>query len=261
MKKKLRGLLRIIFGRTTYVLLAILLQIAILFIPLRLMEEYVVYLYAAFVLLGAVAVIYILNEQTDSSFKLAWVIPVLVFPVFGVALYIFVHIQIIPKLMAGQLKTDRRPDPPLSGAGRGGGPAGDGGERGRKGADPLYEPLGRGIPIYRNTSAEFFPLGRGQIRGSKKAELKKARRFIFMEYFIVERGIMWNAILEILEEKVKEGVEVRVTVRRHLLYGAASLITILRSWRRKGSPLQDVFPGQARSYPPTRTTGTTGKSW
>ena len=52
MKKKLRGLLRIIFGRTTYVLLAILLQIAILFIPLRLMEEYVVYLYAAFVLLG-----------------------------------------------------------------------------------------------------------------------------------------------------------------------------------------------------------------
>ena len=31
-----------------------------------------------------------------------------------------------------------------------------------------------------------------------------------MEYFIVERGIMWNAILEILEEKVKEGVEVRV---------------------------------------------------
>ena len=104
MKKKLRSLLRIIFGRTTYVLLAILLQIAILFIPLRLMEEYVVYLYAAFVLLGAVAVIYILNEQTDSSFKLAWVIPVLVFPVFGVALYIFVHIQIIPKLMAGRLK-------------------------------------------------------------------------------------------------------------------------------------------------------------
>ena len=83
MKKKLKGLLRIIFGRTTYVLVSVLIQIGLLFIPLHLMEEYVVYFYAAFVLLGAVAVIYILNEQTDSSFKLAWVIPVLVFPYSG----------------------------------------------------------------------------------------------------------------------------------------------------------------------------------
>ena len=39
-----------------------------------------------------------------------------------------------------------------------------------------------------------------------KRELRAARHFIFMEYFIVERGYMWDSILEILEEKVKEGV-------------------------------------------------------
>ena len=56
---------------------------------------------------------------------------------------------------------------------------------------------------------EFFSVGEDKFE-ALKAELKKARHFIFMEYFIIERGIMWNAILEILEEKVKEGVEVRV---------------------------------------------------
>ena len=199
MKKKLRGLLRIIFGRTTYVLLAILLQIAILFIPLRLMEEYVVYLYAAFVLLGAVAVIYILNEQTDSSFKLAWVIPVLVFPVFGVALYIFVHIQIIPKLMAGRLKQTGSEIRPFLEQDE---------DTARQAMEESNDVKGlihymnhwAGYPIYRNSSVEFFPLGEDKFE-ALKAELKKARHFIFMEYFIIERGIMWNAILEILEER------------------------------------------------------------
>ena len=41
-------------------------------------------------------------------------------------------------------------------------------------------------------------------------ELKKAEHFIFMEYFIVEHGVMWDAILQVLETKAAEGVEVFV---------------------------------------------------
>ena len=41
-------------------------------------------------------------------------------------------------------------------------------------------------------------------------ELKKAQKYIYLEYFIIEEGIMWNTILDILEEKVKLGVDVRV---------------------------------------------------
>ncbi len=65
-----------------------------------------------------------------------------------------------------------------------------------------------GYPVYENTYVRFFPLGEDKFE-ALKAELRAARRFIFMEYFIVERGLMWDSILEILEEKVKEGVEVR----------------------------------------------------
>ena len=41
-------------------------------------------------------------------------------------------------------------------------------------------------------------------------KLKEAKSFIFLEYFIIEEGEVWNSVLEILKPKVKEGVEVRV---------------------------------------------------
>ena len=63
-------------------------------------------------------------------------------------------------------------------------------------------------PVYGNTNVRYYPLGEEMFEDMKK-ELEKAKRFIFMEYFIVERGEMWDSILEILERKVSEGVEVR----------------------------------------------------
>ncbi len=41
-------------------------------------------------------------------------------------------------------------------------------------------------------------------------DLKKAEKFIFLEYYIIEEGLMWNSILEILEEKAAQGVEVKL---------------------------------------------------
>ena len=65
-----------------------------------------------------------------------------------------------------------------------------------------------GYPIYKNTNIEYFSLGEEKFKEMKR-QIKKAQKFIFMEYFIVEESYMWNSILELLEEKVKEGVEVR----------------------------------------------------
>ena len=48
----------------------------------------------------------------------------------------------------------------------------------------------------------------GEIEALKE-ELRKAEEYIFMEYFIVEKGIMWNEILDILKAKVWQGVDVR----------------------------------------------------
>ena len=70
----------------------------------------------------------------------------------------------------------------------------------------LYE---EGFPFYRNTDFEYYaPCEKGF--DVMLNELKKAKKYIFMEYFIIEEGMMFNSILSILEEKVKQGVEVRV---------------------------------------------------
>lgn len=65
------------------------------------------------------------------------------------------------------------------------------------------------FPIYHNNNFDYYSPGE---KGFPVllSELKKAKKYIFMEYFIIEEGIMFNSILDILKEKVKEGVECRV---------------------------------------------------
>lgn len=64
-----------------------------------------------------------------------------------------------------------------------------------------------GMPCYGNTKTTYYPIGE-DFHAALLDELKKAERFIFMEYFIVQEGVMWNPIHEILKEKVAQGVEV-----------------------------------------------------
>ncbi len=64
------------------------------------------------------------------------------------------------------------------------------------------------FPVHGNTKVTYFPLGEDKFV-ELKIQLENAKKFIFMEYFIVETGAMWNAILDILKRKVDEGVEVR----------------------------------------------------
>lgn len=64
-------------------------------------------------------------------------------------------------------------------------------------------------PTYRANDVKYFPLGEDAYKVILR-ELKKAEKFIFIEYFIIADGKMWNEILAILEEKVKKGVDVRV---------------------------------------------------
>lgn len=64
------------------------------------------------------------------------------------------------------------------------------------------------FPAYSNTLVRYYPSGEDIFPDMIK-ELKAAKRFIFMEYFIVDQGEMWNQVFDILIEKAKEGLDVR----------------------------------------------------
>ena len=63
--------------------------------------------------------------------------------------------------------------------------------------------------IFKDTNLTYFPSGE-EYFVNLLADLKKAKEFIFMEYFIIEEGLFWNSILEVLKQKVKDGLEVKV---------------------------------------------------
>lgn len=67
-----------------------------------------------------------------------------------------------------------------------------------------------GYPVSKNNQITYYETGE-KFYFEYLKELKKAKKFIFIEYFIInQKGIMWNGILNILKEKVKEGLDVRV---------------------------------------------------
>lgn len=198
---------RLIFGRTAVVVLSLIVQAAVLVAAVFWLSEYSTLIYIGFVLLGAVTVIHILNEEENASFKMAWMIPVLVIPVFGTIVYLFVNMQLGTKVINRRLCSIEKQLKPyakqnetefeeLSHA--------SAGEKGL--AQYLYN--AGSFPVYRDNKIEFFPLGEDKFEEMLK-QLKEAKKYIFMEYFIVTESYMWNTVLDILKEKAAEGVDVR----------------------------------------------------
>ena len=66
-----------------------------------------------------------------------------------------------------------------------------------------------GFPVYTGSTAKYLSPGEVKFQHLLE-ELEKAEQYIFLEYFIVQEGVMWDAILEILKRKVRQGVKVRL---------------------------------------------------
>lgn len=63
--------------------------------------------------------------------------------------------------------------------------------------------------VYEHTDSQFFADGE-EMWQQMLEDLKRAEKFIFLEYYIVDEGLMWDSIREILEEKAAQGVEVKM---------------------------------------------------
>ncbi len=166
------------------------------------------YIYLALWIISLLAVIVIVRRNDNPAFKMVWIIVILVVPVFGGLLYLFI----------GGKKPTRRMRRKMS-------QTITESQKYFIYDDEIYDMVEKedriaagqiqymqqqtGLPACRYTDAAFFPTGESCFEKMLE-DLKKAEEFIFLEYFIIEEGVMWNAILDILEEKVKKGVDVRV---------------------------------------------------
>lgn len=207
-KKGIKGVKAIIYGRTLFVVLAFIVQFALVIASYVYLKDYSMAVYAAFVIIGILVVLHLFNGRENPDFKLVWMLPILMFPVFGAMFYLYILMQPGTKIIRNRLEklagetTDyvKQEESVKEALNR---------ESGLMAhfSDYMYR-FGH-CPVYGETQAKYYPLGDDQFKDIL-AELRKAEKFIFLEYFIVEEGVMWNSILEILKEKAKEGVEVRV---------------------------------------------------
>ena len=206
--RRLRLMLRIAFSRTAIIVVALLLQLFVFFASFYWLKDYSTAVYAAFVLLGAVTVVHILNEENNASFKIAWIIPVLVIPVFGTVLYIYINLQPGTKRIHKKLTKIEDEIRPYLAQNEETVQELQEQSAGEKGiADYLYH--ADNYPVYAGCKMKYYPIGEAKFADMIE-QLKRAEHFIFMEYFIVTKSYMWNTILEILKEKAAQGVEVRM---------------------------------------------------
>ena len=203
----MKKILYILFHRSVFVALALLAQMATLFFMVSIFSEYTQPFYWCCIALSVFAALAIVGSRMEPGYKIAWRLLVLPFPVFGGIFYLMIGGGYIPKRTqkrmqgmleksAQALREDFKADDLLP---LGGDAAGQANYLERRAA----------CPAYTNTETEYFPLGDTAFPRILE-ELDKAKKYIFLEYFIIQPGVFWDSILSILERKAAEGVEVRV---------------------------------------------------
>ncbi|MFR2774994.1 MAG: cardiolipin synthase [Anaerostipes sp.] len=205
-RKSIKKINSFIFSRTFVILLLLLLQSLFLILFFDKMHNGILS-YGTTLCLTVVTYIVIINRQGKNSYKLAALFPIMLFPVLGILLYIFLEFQVEPRLINEKIDyLDQnvigyeKQDPAIF-------------EK-LTAESPETANLSRYLydnshfPVYQNTSIRYFSCGEDMFQPFLEC-LENAEKFIFMEYFAFSEGMMWNAILDILKRKAAEGVEIR----------------------------------------------------
>ena len=174
---------------------------------------------SVFSILSILYVFYLLTKDDNASYRMGWILVILMVPPLGAFLYMLWGDKKPGKKLRAKLKLSYlEMDPYL--------------EDDEATCEALAEVSQRAIattkyikkashyPVYRNTRVTYYPVGEMMFEAMLE-ELRKAKHFIFLEYFIVEEGEMWGKILEILLEKAKSGVEIR------MIYDDMGSVTLL----------------------------------
>ncbi len=217
MRRKLKKLLRL--NRLYIIALMLLLQLFFIFAAILEFNEYFSLYYGLMTALSVSFVLRIILSRQNMSYRLAWIVVILLFPLFGASLYlIFCGNRISESARAAMSSITtitesaaERNDDVLAEL------TAEDPDAGRQSSYIRNTSL---CPPYRNTASAYYPSGEAMF-GDFLAELEQAKRYIFLEYFIIDHGVMWEKIHDVLRRKAAQGVDVR------LIYDDMGCITTL----------------------------------
>ncbi len=195
--------------RRMLVIVLLLVQIVFILYPLISGSAASKIIYNTLNILSLIALVHVIaHDSRKGAYKITWVLLILLFPVFGGILYIMVSVQSSTRwfkkvTIHGEVKS-----------GKCRGLCGNGFETATTKL-PEYVPQIRylqnqaGFPIYEKSRTKYLKSGEVKLECLLQ-ELEKAEKYIFFEYFIINEGVMWDKILEVLKRKAATGVKVRL---------------------------------------------------
>lgn len=200
--------LRNLFRRRLFVCLLILGQIATLILLLYNGAKVYLPVSAGLTVISLLITLFIISKRGKNAFKLTWVFTILSFPIFGGFFYLLFRVQNSGTKMK---KFSREVKGKVDGVYEYGEDVFEEAKQEYRhyAQDINYLYKYAGFPIYKNTVAQYLTPGEKKLE-ALIMEMKRAEKYIFLEYFIIENGKMWNAILDVLKQKVQQGVEVRL---------------------------------------------------
>ncbi|MCI8280364.1 MAG: cardiolipin synthase [Lachnospiraceae bacterium] len=199
---------KVLLGRVLVVGLAVLLQFCWLFFLVYQFSIQYSFINILVQIVGAVVVLYIINQWSNPAYKLVWTFVILIFPILGLLIYFVfgrsvltkttredmerVHCEVCQFLPENKDLEHKIYQESRSVA-----------------SQSKYISDWSDFPVYTNTEVTYYKCGEEMFPDMLK-DLERAEHFIFLEYFIIAEGNMFGQVLEILKKKVAQGVDVRL---------------------------------------------------
>lgn len=203
-----RGFWRVIFSRTGIVTLLFLLGIFLIFAWVNDLTVRWPQILGVMAVLQFVSVLVLLNEDMESTAKNTWMLVMYVVPILGPLFYVYSKVDLGSYAVRKRLNLSQVSDKEIL-------PENTMVLTRLRQDNPEVAALAKYIaatgnyPVFRDTKVDYYPLGEDMWKAMLE-DLQRAEHFIFMEYFIIDEGMMWGRILDILAQKAQDGVEVYV---------------------------------------------------
>ena len=193
LKKGRRGLLRAVFSRAGLILILVVLQVLLLIALFGRLQGFLPHYVTVSAGFSIVMALYLLNSRQDPSAKLTWIVVIMLFPAVGALLYLFIRSDVGHRMLRDRFAQlteatrNRIPQDPNCA------------QRLRQEAPEAvglahYVNRTGCFPVYEGSAIRYFRLG-DEMFPVLLEELEKAERFIFLEFFIIDEGLMWGRVL------------------------------------------------------------------
>ena len=198
-------LLKKVFSRTVVTALLIIIQVAWLAALLLRLGNSLPAIQTVLRILSLVAILFVIKSDMNPSYKIGWILLIAVLPILGGLMYVIFGNKRPTKYMREMLRAQLEKSAEYLGTQESITGELDGGAAG------LFKYLegSAGYPTAKNTTVRYYRVGE-EMYADLLPELEKAEKFIFLEYFIIRPGEMWDGVLEILKRKAAAGVDVRI---------------------------------------------------